>query len=59
MSIKIALVFIIIYFLILYLIAYFANRGYREEDDILFVSRTQWHAILTLWLPSLIILVKR
>lgn len=59
MTIKITLVFIVVYFLVLYLIAYFANRDYREEDDILFVSRRQWRAIFTMWLPSLIILVKR
>lgn len=53
---KIDLVFIVGYFLVLYLIAFFANRDYREEDDILFVARSQWHGIFIMWLPSLIIL---
>ena len=56
---KIEIAFIAIYFLVLYLIAYFANRDYREEDDILFIARSQWHGIFVLWLPSLVILVKR
>lgn len=55
---KAALIFMIAYFLVLYLIAYFANRDYREEDDILFVSRRQWHGIFIMWLPILIILIK-
>lgn len=52
--IKAALVIIIGYFLVLYLVAYFANRDYREEDDILFVSRSQWRAILIMWLPAIL-----
>lgn len=58
-DIKIDLVIIIIYFLVLYLIAYFANRDYREDDDILFVARSQWRGILVMWMPSLVILLKR
>ena len=56
--IKIALVYAVAYFLVLYLIAFFANRDYREEDDILFVSRSQWHGILIMWLPILVIFIK-
>ena len=58
-DINTALVIIIVYFLVLYLIAFFANRDNRTEDDILFVARSQWHAIFVIWLPSLVILVKR
>lgn len=57
--IKISLVLIAAYFLVLYLIAYFANKDYREDDDILFVSKSQWSAIFAIWLPSLLVLVKR
>ena len=56
--IKADLMFILVYFLALYFIAYFANRDYREEDDILFVARSQWEGILIMWIPSLIILIK-
>lgn len=33
-------------FLILYGIAFVSNIGYRENDDILWVSRSQWQAII-------------
>lgn len=59
LQMKIELVFIACYFLVLYLIAFFANKDYREEDDILFVARSQWHGILIMWLPSLILLGDR
>lgn len=55
---KRGLVIIIVYFLVLYLGAYFANRNYREYDDILFVSRSQWRGIFIMLLPSLLVLIK-
>ena len=55
---KATLIFIAIYFIALYLIAWFANRKHREEDDILGIGRLQWRAILIMWIPSLILLVK-
>lgn len=49
----------IAYFLILYLIAFFCNRNYREKDDFLFVSKSQWDAIVVMWIPVLFALAKR
>jgi hypothetical protein len=47
-----------IYFLILYLIAFFSNLHYRDKDDILFISKSQWSAIFVMWLPLLAAIVK-
>jgi hypothetical protein len=44
----------IVYFFVLYLIAFFSNLHYREEDDILFIHKSQWKAILVMWLPILV-----
>ena len=55
---KVILIFIATYFLALYLIAWFANRKHSGEDDILGIGRLQWRAILVMWIPSLILLVK-
>jgi hypothetical protein len=49
----------IAYFLILYLVAFLSNRHYREKDDFLFVSKSQWKAIMIMWLPVLVALIKR
>lgn len=46
------------YFIFLYIIAFFSNLKYREDDDILWVSRSQWKGILYMWLPVLIIFTK-
>lgn len=48
-----------VYFLILYFIAFFGHRHYREEDDFLFISPSQWEAVIILWLPVLVALVKK
>lgn len=44
----------IVCFIILYVIAFVSNRHYRENDDILFISKSQWKAIFLLMLPTLI-----
>lgn len=44
----------IVCFIILYTIAFINNRQYRENDDILFISKSQWKAIFLLMLPTLI-----
>lgn len=49
----------LIYFLVLYLIAFFSNLHYREEDDILFISRSQWRAIAVMWLPIIVVFMKQ
>lgn len=53
--IKTKLILCFVYFAILYIIAFFSNFKYREDDDILWVSRSQWRALLVMWLPSLIL----
>jgi hypothetical protein len=42
-----------LYFLLLYLVAFFSNKNYREDDDILWVSRSQWRAIFLMWIPTI------
>ncbi len=49
----------LIYFLVLYLIAFFSNLHYREKDDFLYVSRSQWRAIAVMWLPIIVVFMKR
>lgn len=56
--IKTNLILCFIYFVILYIIAFCSNFKYREDDDILWVSRSQWRALLVMWLPVLIIFTK-
>ncbi len=53
--IKAKLILCLVYFVILYIIAFCSNFKYREDDDILWVSRSQWRALLVMWLPSLIL----
>lgn len=51
---KIEVIFLSVYFAILYIIAFLSRRGYREDDDFLWVSKTQWSAIGVLWVPAMI-----
>lgn len=51
-------IIVIIYFILLYFIAFIANRNYRDKDDILFISKTQWRALIILWIPSIIALLR-
>lgn len=55
---KVMLICVLTYFAVLYIVAFVANKNRREEDDILWVSRSQWKAILVMWLPSLMVFVK-
>lgn len=55
MELKVKIIITLIYFLILYIVALVSNFGYWEEDDILFVSRRQWKALLIMWLPALVL----
>ena len=50
--------FAVVYFLILYVIAWRGARGYREDDAILGVNRHQWVALFIMWIPILIIFTK-
>lgn len=55
MELKVKIIITLIYFLILYIVALVSNWGYWEKDDILFVSRRQWKALLIMWLPALVL----
>jgi hypothetical protein len=44
----------VLYFFVLYLIAFFSNLHYRDKNDVLFISKSQWEAIFVLWLPILV-----
>ena len=45
--------------LILYLAAFYSNRHYRDDDDILWISKNQWNAIFVMWTPFLIAIIIR
>ena len=53
------IIFLIVWFAILYVVAFISNRHYRDSDDVLFVSRTQWKAVLKLMLPALVAIFMR
>lgn len=46
-------------FVILYIVAFISNRHYRDSEDVLFISKSQWKAIFLLMLPTLITIFKR
>lgn len=48
---KIKIIMILICAAFLYSVAFMAHRGYREEDDILGISRSQWSALFVMLLP--------
>ena len=50
---------VLIYAVLLYLMAFVSHRGYKEKDDFLGVSQSQWNAVLIMLLPSLIVFVKQ
>lgn len=56
--IKTKLIVCLIYFVILYIIAFCSNFRYREPDDVLWISKNQWRALLVMWSPVLIIFTK-
>lgn len=62
MSIKvirvILTVVVVVYVLSFYVIAFISNRRHRKKDDILWISRSQWKALLVLWLPTIVWLLK-
>ena len=58
LEVKASLACIIIYFAILYMVAWVANRNNRDKDDILGISKLQWRAIMLIWLPSIVVIIK-
>ena len=56
----IRIVTVLIIFSMLYIVAFISNRKYRDSEDILFISKSQWEGIFLLMLPTLIaIFMKR
>lgn len=43
------------YFILLYILCYFANRNHKGEGYILGVEKLQWRALFVMWLPSLFV----
>lgn len=46
-------------FIMLYIVAFISNRHYRDSDDVLFVSRSQWEGIFLLMIPTLLAVFRR
>lgn len=55
----IRIVFSITIFVMLYIVAFISNKDYRDSEDVLFISKSQWKAIFLLMLPTLIAVFKR
>ena len=52
---KAKLIVCLVYFVILYIVAYINHRGYEDDEDVLGISKNQWFALLELWIPILLI----
>ena len=50
---------LIVIFVVLYTIAFVSNRYYRDNEDILFISKSQWEDIFLLMLPTIIAVFMR
>lgn len=55
----IRIAFPITIFAMLYIVAFISNRNYRDSEDVLFISKSQWEAIFLLMLPTLLAIFKR
>jgi predicted secreted protein len=53
------IIYLIAWFALLYIVAFISNRHYRDSDDILFISGSQWEAIFLLMLPAVVALFMR
>lgn len=51
--------FPIVCFALLYIVAFISNRHYRSSDDVLFISKRQWDAIIIMMLPTLLAVFMR
>lgn len=52
-------VFILVEFILLYLVAFICNKGYRSVEDFLFISPRQWDAIIMFMVVTIVALLKR
>ena len=50
---------LIVIFVLFYTIAFVSNRHYRDSEDILFISKSQWEGIFLLMLPTIIAVFMR
>jgi len=55
----IRIVFPITIFVMLYIVAFINNRHYRDSEDVLFISKSQWEAIFLFMLPTLLAVFMR
>lgn len=51
---KAKIIIAVIYFLILYSVAWIGARGHREDDAIFGVNRRQWLFLFVMWTPVLV-----
>ena len=50
---------LIVTFVFFYSVAFFSNIPYRDSEDILFISKTQWKAISVMMLPVILVTFMR
>lgn len=58
-TIIIRIAFPITIFVMLYIVAFISNRHYRDSEDVLFISRSQWEGIFLLMIPTLLAVLRR
>ena len=51
------LIIAVLYFVLLYVVAFLANYHYRDKNDILWISRHQWKAIFIMWIPVIFAMI--
>lgn len=50
---------VMLVFVVFYIVAFISHRNYRDNDDILFIAKSQWEAILLQVLLVLVALLMR
>jgi len=50
---------VMLVFVVFYIVAFISHRNYRDKDDILFIAKSQWEAILLQVLLLLVALLMR
>lgn len=51
--------FLVVAFTFLYSVAFISNRHHQDSEDILFLSKRQWKAILVMMLPVILAVFMR
>lgn len=52
-------VFILVEFILLYVVAFICNKDYRSVEDFVFISPRQWEAIIMFMLVTITALLMR